>query len=156
RMQMTVIQPGSGEEWGLSSRPELEHFYLQATFITGDTCGDEDRYGVLVRAPGPDQGYVYGFSCSGRYRIYAWDGETYRPIQEWRTSSAINAGANQTNILGIWMVDHTIRLYANGQLLGEYSDEEFDSGQFGLFIGSPETDNFTVYVDEVSTWELED
>ena len=156
RMQMTVLEPDHGDEWGLSSRPELENFYLQATFITGDTCADADRYGVLVRSPDPNQGYVYGFSCSGRYRIYAWDGETYRPIQEWRTTSAIKAGANQTNILGIWMVGDTIRLYANGQLLGEYSDDEFDSGRFGLFIGSPDTDNFTVYVDEVSTWDLED
>jgi hypothetical protein len=156
RLQMTVIQPGSGEEWGLSSRPAMDNFYLQATFITGNTCGDADRYGVLVRAPDENQGYVYGFSCSGRYRIYAWDGETYRALQEWRTSSAIRAGANQTNVLGIWLNNDTIRLYANGQLLAEFTDDQFNSGQIGLFIGSPETDNFTVYVDEVAIWDLND
>ena len=154
RLQMTVIDPGSSDEWGLSLRPEVDNFYLQATFITSDSCADADRYGVLLRAPDPSQGYVFGFSCSGRYRLYAWDGETYTGIQEWRASSAIRAGANQTNILGVWMDGETIRLYANGQLLAEFTDDQFDAGKFGLFIGSPETDNFTVYVDEVATWDL--
>jgi hypothetical protein len=156
RMKMTVLEPGSSDEWGLSQRPEVDDFYLQATFITGSTCADADRYGVLLRAPDPSQGYVYGFSCSGRYRLYSWDGETYRGIQEWRASSAIRAGANQTNILGVWMDGETIRLYANGQLLAEFSDDQFDSGQFGLFIGSADTNNFTVFVDEVATWDLND
>jgi hypothetical protein len=156
RLKMTVLQPGSSDEWGLSQRPEVDDFYLQATFITGSTCADADRYGVLLRAPDPSQGYVYGFSCSGRYRLYSWDGETYRGIQEWRASSAIRAGANQTNILGVWMDGETIRLYANGQLLAEFSDDQFDSGQFGLFIGSADTNNFTVFVDEVATWDLND
>ena len=154
RLKMIVLEPGSSDEWGLSLRPEVENFYLQATFITGSTCAGADRYGVLLRAPDPSQGYVYGFSCSGRYRLYSWDGETYRGIQEWRSSSAIRAGANQTNILGVWMDGETIRLYANGQLLAEFSDDQFDSGQFGLFIGSADTDNFTVFVDEVATWDL--
>ena len=35
-------------------------------------------------------------------------------------------------------------------------DDQFDCGQFGLFIGSPDTDNFTVYVDEVATWDLDE
>jgi hypothetical protein len=156
RLQMTVLDPGSSDEWGLSLRPEVDNFYLQATFITGDTCADADRYGVLLRAPDPSQGYVFGFSCSGRYRLYSWDGETYRGIQEWRASSAIRAGANQTNVLGVWMDGETIRLYANGQLLAEFTDDQFDAGKFGLFIGSPETDNFTVYVDEVATWDLDE
>ena len=156
RLQLPVIDPGGSDEWGLSLRPEVDNFYLQATFITGDTCADADRYGVLLRAPDPSQGYVFGFSCSGRYRLYSWDGETYRGIQEWRASSAIRTGANQTNILGVWMDGETIRLYANGQLLAEFTDDQFDAGKFGLFIGSPDTDNFTVYVDEVATWDLND
>jgi hypothetical protein len=156
KLQMTVLDPGSSDEWGLSQRPEADNFYLQATFITGGTCADADRYGVLLRSPDPSQGYVFGFSCSGRYRLYSWDGETYRGIQEWRASSAIRAGANQTNLLGVWMDGETIRLYANGQLLAEFTDDQFDAGKFGLFIGSPDTTNFTVYVDEVATWDLND
>ena len=156
RMVMHIIAAGGGEEWGLSARPGMDNYYLQATFITGETCPDADRYGVLVRAPDPDQGYVFGFSCSGRYRLYAWDGESYRPLQEWRASAAIRSGANQTNILGIWLMEDTIRLYANGQLLAEFTDDGFSSGQFGLFIGSQESADFTVYVDEISTWNLED
>jgi len=155
RLKMTVLDPGSSDEWGLSLRPEIDNFYLQATFITGGTCADADRYGVLLRAPNPNQGYVFGFSCTGRYRLYTWDGENYRGIQEWRASGAIRVGANQTNILGVWMDGETIRLYANGQLLAEFTDDQFDSGKFGLFIGSADTTNFTVFVDEVATWDLD-
>ena len=108
-----------------------------------------------MRAPEENQGYVYGFTCNGRYRLYAWDSETYRPLRDWTVSSAIHTGANQTNVLGIWLVEDTIRLYANGQLLAEFTDEEFSSGQFGLFIGSADNVDFSVYVDEVATWELE-
>jgi hypothetical protein len=154
RLVMEVIQLGGGEEWGLSNRPSIENFFLQATFITSDSCSGADRYGVLVRAPDTDQGYVYGFNCSGRYRLYAWDGENYRPIQEWTNSTALRSGANQTNVLGIWLVGDTIKLYANGQLLAEFTDNQFSSGQFGLFIGSPDNLGFTVYVDEVATWDL--
>jgi len=154
RLRMEVLQPGS-EEWGLSSRPAMDNYFLQATFITGDSCTNSDRYGVLVRAPEENQGYVYGFTCNGRYRLYAWDSETYRPLREWTVSSAIHTGANQTNVLGIWLVEDTIRLYANGQLLAEFTDDEFSSGQFGLYIGSADNADFSVYVDEVATWELE-
>jgi hypothetical protein len=155
RLRMEILQPGK-EEWGLSSRPGMSNYFLQATFITGDSCTDSDRYGVLVRAPEENQGYVYGFTCNGRYRLYAWDGATYRALQNWTVTSAIRTGANQTNILGIWLVEDTMRLYANGQLLAEFTDEQFSSGQFGLFIGSADNADFSVYVDEVATWDLED
>lgn len=155
-MVMISLNAGGGEEWGLSNRPAMTDYYLEATFQTGDSCSGLDRYGVLVRAPDPNRGYVYGFSCDGRYRIYKWDGENYAPIQEWKSSPHIKAGTNQTNRLGIWLQGNTIRLYANGKLLAEFTDSTFDEGRFGLFIGSTNTDDFIVYVEEVSYWILGD
>jgi len=156
QMVMTSYNPGGGEEWGLSSKGGIADFYMEATFKTGKECSGLDRYGLLVRAPDPNKGYVYGFSCDGRFRIYKWDGEHYQPIQEWKSSGDILAGPDKVNRLGIWLEGDTIRLYANRKLLGEYTDDTYSEGRFGLFIGSANTEDLVVYVDEIAYWLLKD
>jgi hypothetical protein len=149
---MEAIPAGTYDNWGLSIRPAIEDFYLEITARTGAVCSGLDDYGVLIRAPDKDQGYVYGFSCNGRYRIYKWDGENYTGLQAWRASPHILSGPNQTNRLGIWAEGDTFKLYANGKFLTEVSDDEYEEGRFGLFIGSSETAHFKVYVEEVAYW----
>jgi len=154
KLVMTSINPGGGEEWGVSDQPSMQDYYLQATFITGPSCSGLDRYGLLARAPDPEKGYVFEFSCDGQYRLYTWDGQNYRALQEWRASSSILAGTNQTNVMGIYMKGTTLRLYANGHKIAEFTDSMFDHGQFGLVIGSINTHNYTISVDQVAYWEL--
>lgn len=154
KLVMTSIKPGSGEEWGLSNKPAMDDYYLQASFIMGSSCSGLDKYGLLARAPDPDKGYVFEFSCDGRYRLYTWDGKNYTALQEWHSSESIIAGVNQTNIMGIYMKGTDIRLYANGHKIAEFTDSTFDHGQFGLVIGSVNTNNFTVSVDQVSYWNF--
>jgi hypothetical protein len=154
KLVMTSINPGSGEEWGLSNKPSMNDYYLQATFITGSACSGLDRYGLLARSPDPDKGYVFEFSCDGHYRLYTWDGTNYHALQEWHTAAPIKTGSDQTNLMGIWMKGSTLRLYANGYKLAEFTDSTFDHGQFGLVIGSINTHNLTVYVDQVAYWEF--
>jgi hypothetical protein len=156
QLRMRAKSTDKPEEWGLSSKPEMKNYFLQATFKTGEDCAGLDRYGVLVRAPDPSMGYVFEFSCDGRYRLYKWDGEKYDAIQEWKSSTFILGGSDQTNVLGIWLKDKAIRLYANGKLLAEFEDDKFDEGRFGLVIGADQTEGFTVYVDEVAYWTLDD
>lgn len=155
-LRMKAISTGEPEEWGLSSKPAMSDYFLQVKFKTGDTCDGLDRYGVLVRAPDPSMGYVFEFSCDGRYRLYIWDGENYEALQEWKASAFITAGSDQSNVLGIWMQGETFKLYANGKLLAELETDKFDEGRFGLVIGASQTDGFEAYVDEVSYWLLED
>jgi hypothetical protein len=154
KLVMTSINPATSEEWGISDQPSMDDYYLQGTFVTGSTCSGLDKYGLLARAPDPDKGYVFEFSCDGHYRLYTWDGQHYSAIQEWATSASIVTGPNQTNIMGIYMKGTDIRLYANGHKLAEFTDSTFDHGQFGLVIGSVNTHNFTVDVDQVAYWEL--
>jgi hypothetical protein len=154
KVVMTSINPGGGEEWGVSDQLSMKDYYLQATFITGQSCSGLDRYGLLARAPDPEKGYVFEFSCDGQYRLYTWDGQNYKALQEWRTSSSILAGTNQTNVMGIYMKGTTLRLYANGHKIAEFTDSMFDHGQFGLVIGSINTHNLTVSVDQVAYWDL--
>jgi hypothetical protein len=154
KLVMTAKSPSGGDEWGLSNKPSLNDYYLQGTFITGSACSGLDRYGLLARAPDPSKGYVLEFSCDGHYRLYIWDGKNYKALQEWKATSSLKTGPNQTNIMGIWMKGNTLRVYANGFKLAEFTDNTFDHGQFGLVIGSAETNNLTVYVDQVAYWDL--
>ncbi len=155
KLVMTHKSPSTGDEWDVSNKASMTDYYLQATFITGSACAGLDRYGLLARAPSPDMGYVLEFSCDGHYRLYSWDGKNYNAIQEWQAVASIKTGPNQTNIMGIWMKGSTLRVYANGFKLAEFTDNKFDHGQFGLVIGSAETNNFTTSVDQVSYWTLQ-
>lgn len=151
---MRSFNPGSFDEWGLSNYQSISDFYIEATFRTGDTCSGLDRYGLLLRSPDPNQGYVLAFSCDGRYRLYAWDG-TYNGLVEWTAGSAIQSGPDQTNKMGAFMEGETIKIYANGTLLAELEASNFDSGQFGLFVAAGNTANFTTYVEDLTLWELD-
>lgn len=147
--------PGGGDEWGLSNQKALTDFYMDVAFKTGNACSGKDRYGLLFRAPNPNAGYVFGFTCDGRFRLYKWDGANYSPLQEWKNSDAIHAGPDQSNRLSVWAKGNTLKLYANGVLLGEYIDATYTKGRFGLFIGAAESDPFKVFVEEIAYWLLE-
>ncbi|MBI4926938.1 MAG: hypothetical protein HY835_04175 [Anaerolineae bacterium] len=148
--------------WRLAN-PEGTDFgslYLEATFRTG-TCASADQYGLIVRVPvlkEADRGYLFGFSCDGRYGLRKWDGKDGEKgkmtrLIDWKASDAIQKGSNATNRMGIMMVGSRLILYANGQLLGEVSDSTWTSGTFGAYIGALNTDNFSVQIDEMSYWK---
>ena len=86
---LTALTPGQNDEWGMANISPLKNFYLELIFTTAGQCSGLDRYGVILRAPDPNQGYVFGFSCDGRYRLFIWDGSRYKAIQEWKSSPLI-------------------------------------------------------------------
>ena len=149
---MTALNAGTADEWNASYLAGIHNFYLEGIFKTGTQCSGLDRYGFLFRAPTPNSGYIFGFSCDGRYRLYKWDGANYTGLLEWTRNANILSGPNQANRLGVLAQADTFKLYANGKLLNTIIDSSYYEGQFGLFIGAPNTANFQVYVDEVSYW----
>lgn len=139
---------------------EFANLYLEATIRT-TTCSGSDHYGLIFRVPvlhEPEQGYLFGLTCDGRYSIRRWNalvgqkGEM-KWLVNWTASNAIAAGANQTNRLGVMMVGSRILVYANGKLLTEVQDNTYSYGYFGVFVGSDVTDSLTIHVDEMSYWE---
>jgi hypothetical protein len=159
---------------------EFTDLYLEATFNVGETCqkdapGMADHYGIIVRVPvlqEPYQGYLYAFNCNGEYslRSWNWDGmderrQEMRMLVDWSMPKTadkkiiINAGTRATNKMGIMTIGSKIRLYANGNFLAEYDYNtnnnipHISSGYFGVFVGSREDTNFTMWVDEMSYWE---
>lgn len=156
-MRLTGVTTTDG--WRMTY-PEETNFYLESVFQVND-CQANDRYGVIVRVPvvtSPDRGYLFGFTCDGRYSLRRWNasvgtkGEMVNLV-DWKASSAINAGSSQTNRMGIMAIGDRFILYANGQQLTEVRDSTFAQGYFGVFVGARETTNFTVNVNQVRVWE---
>lgn len=153
---------------------------VEATFNVGETCqkdnpGMADHYGIIVRVPDlrqPYQGYLFGFSCIGAYslRSWNWDGlderrQEMRMLIDWTTpkttddKNVINVGTRTTNKMRIDVIGSVISLYANGTFLAKYDYStnsnipHLPTGYFGVFVGSRNNTNFTIWVDEMSYWE---
>lgn len=151
---MNALEAGGYDEWGVAAGNDQIDFYLELTVKTGGHCGGLDRYGVIFRVPDPSEGYIFEFSCNGRFRLYEWDGENYTGLQNWKLDAAILAGPDKENRQGVMVVGDLVKLYANDQFLGEYTLEHYPEGRFGLVVGSTETDNLKVLIDKVKFWNL--
>lgn len=138
---------------------EFTNIYLEATTRT-ETCAGSDHYGLYFRVPAvhqPEQGYLFGVTCDGKFSLRKWDGTAGTKgvmtwLVDWTANNAIIAGKNQTNRLGVMMIGDRLLLYANGKLLKEVHDATYASGFFGVFVGSDVTDQLTIEIDEMSYW----
>lgn len=138
--------------------PRIADFYLETTANTTGECSGTDRYGLFFRAPDPSQGYLFGLSCDGRYAFARWDPEEneWNYLIDFTASERINAGPNQTNRIGVMAIDELYGLYINGYLVDEIEDDVLtESGLFGFFIGSSETEDFQVRYDQIAYWDVE-
>jgi hypothetical protein len=150
---LTAKLANNYDSWSMAS-PKLGDFYLEFTVVTGESCQGKDRYGLIVRAPDPNQGYLFGVSCDGFYRLRIWDGDQFTNLTGWKPSETIQVGPNQTNRIGLKAEGDQLFLYINGQLHEKLSDDTFDRGAFGAFIAASETPGFTVKVTEAAYWDL--
>jgi len=134
--------------------------YIELTANSG-SCSGKDSYGIIFRVPvlkSPDQGYLYQVTCDGYYRLWKWDGKVGDKglavsLLNWKQSDKINQGANQTNRLGVKVVDKKITIYMNGVELGSVSDASYSAGFFGAFVRSGGDANYTAKLDEMKYWE---
>jgi hypothetical protein len=155
QMRMTSFEDDNWDGWMLTWR-EIGDFYLEAAFSPG-SCEGLDRYGLMFRAR-PSAlgytGYLFGASCDGRFSLRAWDGSSFRELVPWTASEAIPHGAGATVRLGVWAEGEQLRLYADGKLLAERSDDMSSNGLFGAFIAADRTSGFEVSVEEIAYWAL--
>ncbi len=152
-LHMTGLTTTDG--WRLTW-PVVHNFYLEMTVRTG-SCSGNDHYGLIARVPdrsAADHGYLFGFTCDGRYSLRAWDGEEMTSLVAPTASTAIIAGSDKVNRIGLWAKGEQLGLYANGSLLTQIEDGTFtEEGSFGIFVGARQTDEFTIHVDEIAYWD---
>jgi hypothetical protein len=158
KMVMTAFTP-SGDQWRVAQSQLMQDFYLEAQFQTGKACSGEDSYGMIVRAPDQadnfvDSGYIFTFSCAGKFRVYRMDNNVYTGLVNWTSSAEIEAGPDKTNVMGIKAIDDQLQLYANGKLVASFSDATYQQGYYGLTIRTKNTPDFQVFVDMVAGWEF--
>ncbi|HPH96839.1 MAG TPA: hypothetical protein PKW33_09080 [Anaerolineaceae bacterium] len=147
---LTAINDNGYYGWRMNLR-KPKNFYLEATIRTS-SCSGSDRYGLIIRAPGYDDGYFYGITCEGKMSFEQWSSDS--TILNWtKIPVGFNAGSNQTNRIGIKAEGSHFTFYINGVKAGECDDTALtDEGMFGFFIASSNTPNFTIYIEEVAYW----
>lgn len=146
--------------WRLPMLGQQVDSYIELTANSG-TCSGKDSYGIIFRVPvfkSPDQGYLYQVTCDGYYRLWKWNGKVgdkglALSLLSWKQSDKINKGQNQTNRLGVKVIDKKITLYMNGVELGSVSDSSYSAGFFGAFVRSGGDTNYTAKFDEMKYWE---
>lgn len=139
---------------------ELADFYLQATFNSG-TCAEKDAYGLIIRGPahlaGVSFGYVVTFSCDGSVWVFRLDSASPYAAEDlvsWTHSDYIQAGSNQTNVMGIQAIGNKLTVYANGHQIAQVTDSHYTSGRYGVFVSADVTANYTYQVIQMSYWDL--
>ena len=155
QMVETAFNPDRYSGWILTW-PVISDYYLEMVAKTTE-CSGKDQSGMMVRAVKTDQGYIgylYGISCDGHYSLRRWNGTQYVPLVDWTPSDQVNAGSNQVNRIGLMANGNQLSMYANGKLIGEYQDDTHGEGRFGLFVGSADTPDVKVYVDEIAYWDI--
>lgn len=152
--EMTAKNAESWDSWLLTSIV-ADDFYLEMS-ATPQDCAGRDHYGLVFRAPEPNQGYLVGLTCAGEYNLRTWDGEKFTILQDWTPSASIKTGPGKTNQLVVKLAGDEITIFVNGDQIAQITDDTFDEGKFGLFVGAANTPGFKVRVSEIAYWNLSD
>ncbi len=145
-----------GKRWRLTSR-NPQNLYLEGKFRT-ISCSGSDQYGLVFRAPTYSDGigYYFGASCNGQYYFLRWDSAGSHTLVDWTTEPKILSGTNQVNRLGVMAKNDTFRLYINGHLVKELTDDGIPAkGFIGAFASAFEDPGFTVNLEDISLWTLQ-
>jgi hypothetical protein len=139
------------------SWPSVQDYYLQTNLVMPDVCNADDRFGLFIRTPDLEQGYLVGLTCDGRLAMTRWDGEETHILVNFITSPQINTGPGSINRLGVIAVGSSYALYVNGQYLAQAEDASFvDEMRFGYFVRAATEEPFTVKFDDLAIWLIEE
>jgi hypothetical protein len=153
RLILTSLKAEGWKGWR-TTFPEPGDAYIEGDFTTGP-CSGGDQYGLVFRSADKTASF-FGVTCDGRYSLTYFDGSQFTRVLDWQSATALNTGSNQTNRLGVWLDGSNVRLYANGILLSETDVDGIQAqGNYGAYISSINTPQFTVSLTEIAHWELE-
>jgi hypothetical protein len=140
--------------WWSTSVRQGGDIYTEVSVAT-ETCQGKDGYGLALRVGGEnyDRGYSLEFACEGAFRVRKWvSGEAPVTLQDWTAAPAIHVGNNASNRMGFLASGARLAAFANGELLAEWTDEDYVFGTFGLYALASTTPGFTVTFDDFAYW----
>ena len=139
------------------SSQEMQNFYLQTQVQNPGVCLPDDNFGMIFRAPGNQRGYLFGITCDGRIGLWNWDGKNAYTISPWSTSSALNAGPNARNRIGVATYGDEFLLYANGRLVTRVENSNYQgAGKIGYYVFASGEQAFTTKFDDLAYWLLDE
>lgn len=129
-------------------------YQARITITQGDTGGLIFRFDILDR-----KAYLFAISPSqGFYLLVSGQGNSLSQgnarILAGATSSAINTGLNQPNLLTVIARGSTIYLYVNQQYITSVSDSISSAGVIGVFGENSQNGSVDVTFSNIQVWKL--
>lgn len=108
---------------------------VEATQLAGSL---ESSFGVLFRMQSPDEFYRFDITGNGHFTVerHNADGSWTRFVEDWPLANGLKQGYNVTNLLRVAAEGQNIAVYANGELLHEFSDSGYADGAIALDAGT--------------------
>jgi hypothetical protein len=128
-------------------------FYAVVTG-TAKVCRYRDRYGLLFRLKSDLDYYQFDVDCDGRYRLSKMVSGKLTALKDWTVSNFIHPGSGAANKIGVWVVEHSIEVFANDQSLFKTKDFTYEEGGFGLYAGSGVSADYIATFDDLEVREV--
>jgi hypothetical protein len=108
---------------------------VEATQLAGSL---ESSFGVLFRMRSPQEFYRFDITGNGHYTVdrHNADGSWTHYVEDWPLAGVVKQGYNQTNLLRVMANGSEIAVYANGELLHQFSDAGYSEGSIALAGGT--------------------
>ena len=133
--------------------PQINRFYLETLAMEEGECAEDGAYGIFLRGPDTERGYLFGLTCADQYSMYAWTGENGALILPPTPSEDLLVG--EENRIGILADGDYFSIYLNGKLQTQIYDSTFSDGlRIGYFIRTPPGEETLVSFDNLTYWDL--
>lgn len=98
----------------------------------------ESTYGIMFRMQSPLEFYRFDITGNGHFTVgrHNANGAWTHFVEDWPLSGFLRQGYNQTNLLRVLADGETIAVYANGELLHQFSDPGYPEGNIALAGGT--------------------
>lgn len=126
-------------------------FQVQMTIITGDSGG------IVFRADGAnDRYYLFNILSDGTYglALYVDNIASHTRTLDYGSSSAINTGLNQPNLITVVARGSSIDLFVNQQYVTGGSDSTYSHGQIGVMAYEYYGNSTEVVYSNAKVWTL--
>ncbi len=111
---------------------------------------------LLFRVDSANTSFYYFRVCQdGTYALYVYTNNSGSTLIDSQSSSVINAGLNQSNLLAVVAQGSTLYLYVNQQKIDSISDSSYTHGKIGVVAdGYPHNRPTEVGYSNARVWKL--
>ncbi|MFP3855241.1 MAG: SdrD B-like domain-containing protein [Anaerolineales bacterium] len=155
QIDMKALEADFSDWWTLAG-PSVADFYVEG--VVGMTeCAGRDEAGLVVRGNRPAQdwvGYLFAVTCDGRFTFRIWDGEGVTKLVDLTNSEQLTATTDWEHTLGVRAEGSTFTLFIDGSQVAQVTDDTYEQGLAGVFIGAGTTPGVEGYLDRIAIWDL--